>query len=182
MIKIGPVEFSFQDDIIYTIPSWSAQSGDLIYLSGPNGAGKSSYLKGLIHSLEHISLSYFSHNLPHDPSLSLGFTSQMCQFFQSHVGLRSPLPISYAGLKVSALSAGQQRLCWLKAILNPHSALWIIDEGWIHLDTESVMCTRENIQNYLTRGGIVLYTDHNQTLDLPITHTLNITKRIYARC
>ena len=69
MIEVPPVEFSFDDETTYYAAGWQAQPGDLIHLAGHNGSGKSSYLKGLIHTLAPMPISYVSHNIPHDLSL-----------------------------------------------------------------------------------------------------------------
>ena len=178
MIAIGPVEFSFNDEVTYYAPGWQAQPGELIYLSGCNGSGKSSYLKGLITTLAPLPLSYVSHNIPQALSLSLGFLAMIFSLFRQGSTLPSSTP--YDDLRLSSLSAGQQRLFLLKNLLSTQSTLWIIDEGWIHLDPSVLKFIRKRIEQYLSQGGIVIYTDHNSSLELPVSQTLEITARTYA--
>jgi len=74
-----------------------------------------------------------------------------------------------ADLPVKLLSHGQKRRVALARLpFSPHKPLWILDEPFIALDAASVKRLARTITSQLQRGGMVMFTTH-QEIELPGT-------------
>jgi ABC-type transport system involved in cytochrome c biogenesis ATPase subunit len=177
MIFIPSIKIFFDESLHYIAPPLILQKGELIYLSGENGSGKSSYLKALSQFFTQHSYSYVGHDLPYEPRSSLAFLAQAFSLFSS--SFMNMKIMSNCALKFGSLSQGQQRLFLLNAILDIQSEIWIIDEGWIHLDEKSLEHVSLKVKNFLNTGGIVIYTDHNKYWNL--RPTLSFHMQIQAQ-
>jgi heme exporter protein A len=195
MLSISAIEFSFEDRLTFYVSGWEASPGSCLYLEGINGSGKSTYLRILSQIFE-CDFSYVGHNIPQEPMAPLSTLQCFFELFQKRILdsqrfslAQSPAFSQYSVGSISSesvflsppqyfyeLSAGQQRLFLLKSLLSLSSSLWIIDEGWIHLDASALSILKEYIEAYCAQGGIVLYTDHHKAIALQPTHILSVHK------
>ena len=74
-----------------------------------------------------------------------------------------------ADLPVKLLSHGQKRrVAVARLSFSPQKLLWILDEPFIALDAASVIRLAKTIASQLQRGGMVMFTTH-QEVELPGT-------------
>ncbi len=169
MLSVSSTEFSFSERTRYFLEAWTFHAGDCVYLQGPNGSGKSTYLKIFLQNLE-CDYAYVAPSPPHEPSLRL---ESFWSLLQSNV---RPYDSSLErNLRYGDLSQGNQKLFLLQALLDPKAPVWVIDEGWVHLDISSLEVVAQFIRMYCHQGGRVLYTDHEERITIDPTQVLSIT-------
>lgn len=168
--------------------SFALAPGGALLLTGPNGAGKSSLLRliaGLIRPAEgrllwngddvsadlatHARrLRYVSHSDALKPSLT---ARENLDFFAKLWGGEVIPALARLGLADLAdlparvLSSGQKRRLALARLALAPSALWLLDEPTVGLDTASVERLGDLLAAHRSAGGMVLAATH---LPLPL--------------
>ena len=70
-----------------------------------------------------------------------------------------------AHLPLRVLSQGQKRRTALARLSVTDAKLWVLDEPFVALDTQSLDNLRELLANHVQQGGMLLYTSH-QSVEL----------------
>jgi heme exporter protein A len=167
--------------------------GELLRVRGPNGAGKTTLLRTLAGLTRPaagtirwrgnpISDEYRSEMLflGHAPAVkdeltvleNLEFAVQIsglrngeCEKALEQLGIArlSSLPARY-------LSQGQRkRVALARLALSAETPLWLLDEPYSALDTGGIDCVRDLCAAQLARGGMVVFTSHQDVEIAPAT-------------
>jgi heme exporter protein A len=157
--------------------NFSLQAGELLLIKGHNGSGKTSLLriltglvlpaKGQI-KFEH-SISY----LGHKNSLKMWLTPFENMSYLYALSSKKELPLQQMDRLASKLdlaghlhrpcrllSAGQCRKVALMAVILNAKKLWILDEPFTALDSDSVKCFKEHFAQHLSQGGMIILSSH----------------------
>jgi heme exporter protein A len=181
------------DRLLFDKVNFSLDAHGLLYVKGPNGAGKTSLLRALIglHEIEqgevhflqentldcktqfHQSLVYFGHKLGLNLRLSatenLDFwckqQEQTCPIDTIYRVLTQLNLVGLEDIPVAHLSAGQQRRVALARFwLKDSASLWVLDEPFTALDSNGIDLLTEKILSFLSSGGAVVMTSHQELL------------------
>lgn len=71
--------------------------------------------------------------------------------------------------KISTLSLGQQKRVQLSKLSIGMHPIWLLDEPESSLDEQGLSFLKGRCEDYLSRGGIILYTTHHPTSFLKST-------------
>ena len=164
----------------------SIESGEIVQLAGPNGAGKTTLLRticGLFDAqIDSLSwrdialdsplqyadeLLYLGHRAAIRPNLTL-WENLLWYTSLSHCSDMSMLEqvieevnlTGYESELANSLSAGQKRRIALARLRLVNCRLWVLDEPFASLDVEGVSTLCSWIQDFVQRGGSVIYTTH----------------------
>lgn len=179
------------DRLLFRKLDVSVEAGQLLRVAGENGVGKTSLLRlltGLAQPLAgevrwrgepiraqrdsyHAALLYLGHaaalNDLLTPLENLRFAcvaagdpvpADACEAALRRIGLARQLD-----LPAKVLSQGQRRRVGLaRLFLAAHRPLWILDEPFTALDVNAVRDLAECIDAHCSRGGIVVFTSHQE--------------------
>lgn len=152
--------------------------GSWLSIRGKNGVGKSTLLKlmagllipdsGEIIVGNSTRLSYLGHQNGQRSHLTLkGQLAAKGMMMDSQVnldGIMERCHLSALGdIKISHLSAGQQRQGALAGLLFCPQSLWLLDEPFEHLDREGKERFMEIFQEHVQRGGAICQTSHEDS-------------------
>lgn len=182
--------------------SLRAPPGTLLRIDGPNGSGKTSLLRILCGLLQpHAGEVRWQgtpvqraddafradlHYLGHQNALKEDLSA--IENLRAACALRgTPIAVDVArrnletlGLAnaadrpVRVLSQGQKRRAALSALYVGDAArLWLLDEPFVALDATAIERVATHIEAHVNRGGIVLYTTH-QEVEFPTLRPLSI--------
>ncbi len=180
--------------------SFQLGSGEVIQVIGQNGAGKTSMLRSLCGLLPHAEgdihwceindmpcLPIFLGHLPavkpelsvlenllYHPIAGVFIAENIIEDAISEVGLSW-----YADTPARHLSAGQTRRVGLARLLLANTPCWILDEPFISLDIEGCAWLEQQIEQYVAKGGSVLFTSH-QSINLTKAPRILEIKRLEA--
>lgn len=193
MLLLENITFAINRRIIFNNLSFDLKFGDLLKIVGSNGCGKTSLLK-IISFLYKKSFGNIFWNgklikrlnvnkyindiifIGYKQNLNLLLTPY--ENLDFHLSLNSSTKLisindaffrmgilEYMNTKCIELSAGQlQRVILSRLIIQP-SKIWILDEPFSHLDYYGVVLLNYIINNFLRSGGIVILTDHSNSLE-----------------
>ena len=188
----------FRDDqLIFSDISFELKSGDHLIIKGNNGSGKTSLIRTLCgltqltegcvlwnHApIDTISADYYNHlaYLAHTNGLipeltllenltyslhktDLDKDHSVLEGFQLKHSIQSP---------VATLSNGQSRKAALSFIIMSGKSLWVFDEPYANLDSQSIDYLNQRIAAHLSNNGMVI-TSTNREEVIPTTN-LEIT-------
>lgn len=141
--------------------SFQIQKGQLIHVLGPNGVGKSSLFKAIFEieglKISNLTKSSFSHFfLPQMENkefllpLSLGDLSHA----------KGLISNKKKGLEWNKASGGERKKALIDRALNHDCDLYILDEPFNHLDSESIAKLNESFEKLLKQGKSVILISH----------------------
>ena len=188
----------FRDDqLIFSDISFELKSGDHLIIKGNNGSGKTSLIRTLCGltqltegcvlwnyaPIDAISSDYYNHlaYLAHTNGLipeltllenltyslhktDLDKDHSVLEGFQLEHSIQSP---------VATLSNGQSRKAALSFIIMSGKSLWVFDEPYANLDSQSIDYLNQRIAAHLSNNGMVI-TSTNREEVIPTTN-LEIT-------
>ncbi|WP_395637513.1 heme ABC exporter ATP-binding protein CcmA [Sphingorhabdus sp.] len=165
--------------------SVTARSGDIIWVRGANGCGKSTLLRliaGLLHATAgsiqtegRIALA--DENLALDANLTVekalmfwadmdGATADARSAAMADMDLQG-----LAQVPVRFLSTGQRKRASIARVLASKANIWLLDEPYNGLDSESCARLDQAITAHAAAGGIVLVAAH-QPPSINVAHSL----------
>ncbi len=185
--------------------NFSLNRGELLLVKGQNGSGKTTLLKiltGLVlpqkgqiqFDGENILTAKTSFNakmgyLGHKNSLKMWLTPLENMTYHTALANNQLIPsegleemVATLDLKMHLntpcrqLSAGQCRKVALIAMLLKGKALWILDEPFTALDSESVAYFKNHFSKHLLQGGMIILSSHNK-LDEFLPQIIDLTKQ-----
>ncbi len=192
-IEVKAVSFYRNEKTILDKVSFSAKSGQLLYVKGQNGSGKTTLLKILINLVSpdegEITFNdvdvrnapvefsreclYIGHRSALKPELSaeenLQFLSKLDG--ESITDTQGQEALEYFDLSLhsdaqaKSLSAGQQRKTALARLVNSSKSLWVLDEPFTSIDVGSRDKLVKLFESHLDRQGVIITTSH-QALNL----------------
>ena len=197
MIKLRAFSKSFGPKKVLRSLNLEIESGEIVTLIGDNGSGKTSLIRTLCgltqltegcvlwnHApIDAISSDYYNHlaYLAHTNGLipeltllenltyslhktDLDKDHSVLEGFQLKHSIQSP---------VATLSNGQSRKAALSFIIMSGKSLWVFDEPYANLDSQSIDYLNQRIAAHLSNNGMVI-TSTNREEVIPTTN-LEIT-------
>lgn len=168
---------------IFADLSFSAVSGDIVWVTGPNGAGKTTLLRCLAGLLPLSAgqirwdgaaiqpksdeyrgkIGWFGHR---DGLLPLLSVRDNLRFS----GGRGVAQFGVSGLldhPVQFLSEGQRKRVALSALLQKEARpVWLLDEPFANLDRQAMELLRDVLQRRSREGWITFFTSHQENFGL----------------
>lgn len=170
--------------------SFHVASGKLLYVQGDNGSGKTTLLR-TISGLSQPQDGQISWNSEAIQSLAEDYTGQVLyvghlagikedltavenlQFAATLTGnnvsreqaiaaLTQVNIARCADLPTRVLSQGQKRRVALARLWLQDNPLWVLDEPFTALDVEAIKMITQHIETFVTSGGIVVFTSHQE--------------------
>ena len=162
--------------------SFSAQGGDLIWITGNNGSGKTSLLKCLAGLLrqdngdvnwqeESPQIAYLGHNDGHKKHLTvyenLKFWHSIYKHSDNLEETMKRVDIwRLHDLEANNLSAGQSRRVALARLLLKSAKLWLLDEPAAPMDAKGRKMIADLIETHISNSGIALIATHSTPLKI----------------
>lgn len=189
MLKINNLSFEYFNNPVFSNVDLSILPGQIMHIKGANGAGKSTLIKciaGLLQptfgeiSYQGQSIltnrrSYQQHlcYIGHKLGINLNLTPKE-NIFYNFFTKASEDQISYAleilnlqdvaNISCMQLSMGQKKRSSLLRLFLNKSSIWLLDEPFVGLDSETFVCLSQLIANHVETGGMVIASSH-QKLD-----------------
>jgi len=185
------------DQLIFSDISFELKGGNHLIIKGNNGSGKTSLIRTLCgltqlnegsvlwnhNSIDGISSDYYKHlaYLAHTNGLipeltlleNLTFSLQMTDLDEDHSVLEGFQLKQSLNSQIATLSNGQSRKTALSFIIMSRKKLWVFDEPYANLDSQSIDYLNQQIAAHLSDNGMVI-TSTNREEVIPTTN-LEIT-------
>jgi len=203
MLLANNIDFKRNNNEILNNISISLPPQKIIQIQGSNGVGKTTFLKILCNILEPQTGDIFwnGKNIKNNPykfytDVSLIMDNQTSsknltvmenikfwrQLFYSKIkmheinNLLEMLKLNqYRSTQARYLSFGEIKKLELLRLIIEKKKLWIMDEPFLGLDTESIELLHQTIINHTNSDGMVVLTSHSE-LNLPNLEILTINK------
>jgi heme exporter protein A len=201
MLQVSQLECRRGDRLLFSGLDVELESGNLLHVRGRNGSGKTTLLRTLCglytqdagevrwkgESIRTLAedyrreLLYFGHSngikgdLTGIENLRLSATLD-CDAADEEEVCNALARIGLAGfedLPTRMLSQGQKKRVALARLILSQASLWILDEPFTALDTESVDLLQTLIADHVAGGGIAVLTTH-QTVPLTSGQTRHL--------
>ena len=161
--------------LVFSEISEVINSGEIIEIRGINGSGKTTLLKiitGLItckgiDSKDYAAdqISYLGHKNGFVEEITLRQNFEILNI-QIEKGLLSRLGLKeLKNQKFFNLSYGEKRKAALIRVISSGKSIWIVDEPFAGLDSESILELKEIMLNHIEGGGTVILTNHQDKID-----------------
>lgn len=204
MLQGNNLECVRGDRVLFSGINFCLKPGELMQVRGPNGSGKTSLLRILcglavpdsgeinwngsnIRSLGEDYLSNVTY-LGHLSGVKDDLTAiENLRITSALAGIEIDEKTAYEVLQkmgleeretllTKVLSQGQKRRVALARLVLVHTKLWILDEPLTALDVSAIDLIKNIIEQYLTQGGMVVLTTH-QEIDIAaaVTHQLYLS-------
>lgn len=206
MLQVTDLACMRGDRLLFQGVSIDLQPGQMLRLGGPNGIGKTSMLRilcALVHP-EHGGITWKGLDILKDREnfhadvLYLGHAANLSELLTplENLALMARIACHEASdddtcvqalvriglgerldLPCKVLSAGQRRRVGLaRLFLAADKPVWILDEPFSALDVHAVGDLAETLDEHCDRGGLVIYTTHQEVaFRTPVT-TLDLAE------
>lgn len=172
---------------LFSTLEFELSPSEILHITGPNGSGKSTLLhiligllppyegevrwKGLsVHHRDsdyHAHLLYIGHKIGIKANLTVLENLQMAaKLTQNTARLDWEFILAYFGLQnlthtlCRQLSAGQKQRVALTRLLLTNASLWVLDEPFTSLDTETAAILQMLLIEHSKKGNIAILTSH----------------------
>lgn len=187
MLQVNSLSFEYADKPLFQQVQFVLEKGQLLHLRGANGAGKTTLLRLLTGILQpttgHIyyanqlitdnlaayqrQLCYVGHKTGLNPLLTVRENCTFDSHWQRKKGdytslLKAFFLDEYANKPCHHLSAGQLRRAALLRLAMTDARLWLLDEPFVALDTQSMGIFANLLQQHLNKGGLIILTSHQE--------------------
>jgi heme exporter protein A len=168
--------------------SCSLNAKQCLHITGGNGSGKTTLLlcmlglkpssgsctiKGTSDDLSALNYAHYIDYLPANNQMPDYLTVN--EYLEHLIFLHktaSPLKTKQANQfmpidklrarKCTHLSQGEKQRCLINRLIQSNKPIWLLDEPFNHLDTESQQQLMHALKNHTHHGGIILLTHHGQ--------------------
>jgi len=190
MLLINNLHLIRSNKIIFNNINIAASSGKIILIKGRNGSGKTTLIKTILNIIEptngeifwlgkrtktNIFKFYKDTTYIIDKSTSVNnltvleniyFWKNFSSSAVSHDSIYKLLEIlelkEYLNKQVMYLSLGEIKKLELIRLIIEEKKLWIMDEPYNNLDTNSIEIFNQTFSDHLNKGGIILFSSHFQ--------------------
>ena len=180
LLQVESLELYREDHLIFSDISFQIESGDHLVIRGQNGSGKTSLIRTICGLTQvdkgkvlwneasideslfnyYKQLSYLGHKnglipeLTLDENLNFGL-DQTDKDRQDQVinGFRL---LDLKDSLVQNLSNGESRKTALSRVVSSKKSLWVLDEPYANLDSDSISYLNNCIGDHINTGGIVI--------------------------
>ena len=167
---------------------FTLNAGEVLQIVGPNGSGKSSLIDCLLGLLPQASGEILWHGDPkpchigHQSAIKPMFTAlenlQLNTFERMITPAEASAALAAVGLSAFAdqlcghLSRGQCQRVALARLYLSDATVWVLDEPFTALDSESFLALRDLMIQKLKAGMSIIFTSHRDVSmeDYPILH------------
>lgn len=212
MLQVDDITCFRGDRPLFSNASFALEAGQAVFLSGPNGAGKTSLLRlicgfgapetgRVLWNGDDIRVlrEEFSRHLlflGHAAALkdeltavenliiSCAISGHQIDDAAARSALRAWGLNGREDLQARVLSQGQRRRVNLARLTLPDApSLWVLDEPFTALDVKAVAALRELMESHLRRGGMLVYTTHQEVaFSVPTVRNLRIEAGAVRPC
>lgn len=212
MLHVDHVTCFRGDRPLFSDADFKLDAGQAVFLSGPNGAGKTSLLRlvcgfgtperGQVcwqgEDIRRLREEYARHLLflGHAAALkdeltavenvrvSSSISGRPVGDYEARQALRSWGLKGREDLPARVLSQGQRRRVNLARLMLPDPpALWVLDEPFTALDVRAVAQLRDLLEGHLRRGGMLIYTTHQEVqFSVPTVRQIRIENGSVRPC
>ena len=196
-LQLESLELYREDHLIFTDISFRIESGDHLVIRGQNGSGKTSLIrticgltqadKGLILwneiSIDQSLINYYEQlaYLGHKNGLIPELTLDENINYGLHEADKAEQDQGVKGFRLDGLrhsliqnlSNGESRKTALSKVISSKKPLWVLDEPYANLDSDSISYLNNSIGEHINKGGIVITsTNRNDTIETKTTELL----------
>ncbi|MCB1888277.1 MAG: cytochrome c biogenesis heme-transporting ATPase CcmA [Rhodocyclaceae bacterium] len=206
MLQVTDLACMRGDRLLFHGVNLTLEPGQMLRLGGPNGIGKTSMLRilcALVHP-EHGQITWHGDDILkereafHGDVLYLGHASNLSELLTplENLGLMARIAchaqsdaasVEQALVRIGlgerldlpckVLSAGQRRRVGLaRLFLASDKPVWILDEPFSALDVNAVAELAETLDEHCERGGIVIYTTHQEVAFRTPVRTIDLAE------
>ncbi len=187
VLAIHNLEAIRNDQVMFSAVNFTLSAGEVLHISGANGCGKSTLLQMLIGLLLPAQGEVLWGGVPIG-DCTTNYQSQLV-YIGHKIGVKNNLTVSenlrliaklhtsYSNLNwqrvlqqfklhelqhtlCGHLSAGQRQRVALARLLIQDALLWILDEPFTAIDSNSIILLQELIGKHVQKGGMVVITSH----------------------
>ncbi len=179
-LQLDSIELYREDRLIFTDISFYIESGDHLVIRGQNGSGKTSLIRticGLTQAYKgevlwnkvsidrplfnyYEQLSYLGHKNALIPELTL---NENLNYGLDQID-KDRLDQAINGFRlrdlreslIQNLSNGESRKSALCRVVSSKKSLWVLDEPYANLDSDSINYLNNCIDDHIKKGGIVI--------------------------
>jgi heme exporter protein A len=188
MLEVQALSFDYQDKPLLQDVGWTLSPGKLLHLQGGNGVGKTTFLRLVAGILRPESgdilwenrsiygdLPAFQRNIcyvGHKMGLRLELTVRENCFFDAHWQRKSNVDFQIltqafgldhmVDVPCFQLSEGQRRRTALMRLAMSDARLWLLDEPFVALDSQSLESLCNYLLKHLAEAGMIVMTSHQE--------------------
>ncbi|AHX11596.1 heme ABC exporter, ATP-binding protein CcmA [Neorickettsia helminthoeca str. Oregon] len=185
-IEANNISFAREDVEIFSNISFTVNSGEILWIKGDNGSGKTTLLRiiaGIIrnfsgeilfqgkpitqNTLYNSEITYIGEKSACDEEYSIFENLLFWAKLRDRIALlEATLEFFNLGriahVEVKKLSSGWKKRVALAKLLLFNSKIWILDEPFTYLDTESIKLFVELFESRLEQRGIIVLVNHGE--------------------
>ena len=190
MLLINNLHLIRSNKIIFNDINIAASAGKIILIQGKNGSGKTTLIKTILNIIEptdgevfwlgkkiknnifkfYKDTTYIIDKTTSSNSLTvINNISFWRNFFLSTISYDEVIKLleildlkEYIDKQVMYLSLGEIKKLELIRLIIENKKLWIMDEPYNNLDSNSVEIFNQTFSDHLNKGGIILFSSHFQ--------------------